>query len=106
MGKSTKLPIYKDKGFMKKGYWKVIRSNWKQHTKKIQKSYDNSELYDFDYDMYLFFTDCINTLFENLTDNYKSQKNIINDYDYCDYRLDYRHPKFNDDEWKIIFSRK
>ena len=58
MSRSYRKPYYKDKGLTTSEYWKPIRHNWKQH---LKQNYLDPDL------------------------NFKSPKNIINDYTYCDY---------------------
>ena len=58
MARSRRKPYYKDKGFMKDNYWRVIRREWKQEIKSWRQDSDLS---------------------------FRNPKVIINDYNYCDY---------------------
>lgn len=58
MSRSYRKPYCKDKGLTTREYWKPIRHNWKQH---LKQNYLDPDL------------------------NFKSPKNIIHDYTYCDY---------------------
>jgi len=58
MSRSKKKPYYKDKGYSTKEYWGPIRRHWNQHLH-------------------------VHKLDEDLA--FKNPKEIINDYDYCDY---------------------
>ena len=81
MSKSTKLPIVKDVGFMKKTYHKVIRSNINQKLKQVKDIEDAEEL------------------------EIPEPETIIDDYDYCDWRFDMRDEE-DDSKYKIKAKRK
>ncbi len=67
MSRSVKQPIYKDKGFRKDSYWKTVRSNINNKVRSLLNRIDpDSEIIP-------------------------DPKEIINDYDYCDYIVDARN---------------
>lgn len=61
MSRSRKKPIYKDVGFQKREYWKVIRREWSQTI----KGWRGEEIH------------------------LRNPKSIINDYNYSDYSFHY-----------------
>lgn len=72
MSRSRKKPYYKDNGLSTHEYWSVIRHEWKQ---KVNEEFKRNtpflaywETFDFDGTFEL-----------------RNPKEIINDYDYCDY---------------------
>ena len=71
MSRSRKKPIYKDVGFQKKDYWKVIRREWSQTI----KGWRGDELY------------------------LRKPKSIINDYNYSDYSF-YCFPNHENDPFQ------
>lgn len=113
MSRSTRKAIYKDKGHRKNDYWKVHRrvnkanfkyaitsqftekftyqSDWDDSYKDIDEddeigwiiySWNNKECYDF-YMSNLKVNDI-----KDLEIEFKNPKELINDYDYCDYIID------------------
>lgn len=60
MSRSTKKPIYKDRGLSTHEYWSVIRHEWKQ---KINENYYKDDFY------------------------LRNPKTIRNDWDYSDYTI-------------------
>ena len=73
MSRSTKKAIYKDKGYMKGSYWRIYRRVTKQTI------YDHAKYFLTDF------------LIEDIEPNIISPKQLINDYDYSDYRIDYQY---------------
>jgi len=67
MGKSKKLAIYKDIGFAKKTYHKIVRTNVNQKLRQIKDIEDAEEL------------------------ELPEPETIVNDYDYSDYTCDLEH---------------
>jgi hypothetical protein len=89
MSRSVKQPIYKDKGYRKQDYWRAIRSTVNNKVRKILSLNDPD-----DYTL-------------------PAAKEIINDYNYCDYMVDARpypdelkEDSNHIDEWKIDFKKK
>lgn len=62
MARSRKKPYYKDKGYRKNDYWKTIRREWNQTLQNWKQG-----------------TDLV----------FRQPKEIINDWDYCDYHYVY-----------------
>ena len=58
MSRSKKKPFVKDKGHLKRNYWKIVRS---VHKQQLKKDWDDPDFV------------------------FKNPKSIINDYDYCDW---------------------
>lgn len=85
MSRSYKKAILKDKG-MKKTYWRTVRRVINQ---AVKNSLTNPDII------------------------IPIPKQIINDYDYCDYIIDYEFDRnfsygknYNEDFWKNKFKRK
>ena len=72
MSRSVKLPIIKDRGLTTQEYWSKIRREWKQTLHK----------YHLDEDLYL-----------------RNPKSIVNDYDKCDYIINYEYNNKNRNFW-------
>jgi hypothetical protein len=73
MSRSYKLAIKKDRG-LKSYYWKKIRRITKQIVKSL--SFDNAD------DIYI-----------------PNPKEVMNDYDYCDYVIDYEYDRSSSYFW-------
>jgi hypothetical protein len=91
MSRSIKQPIYKDKGYRKQDYWRVIRSTINNKVRQILSLNDPDDVV------------------------LPNAKEIISDYDYSDYSIDTRpYPdKIKEDsddrdrdEWQINFKKK
>ena len=80
MSRSRKKAIYKDKGL--RPYWKYVRGGINNAVRGI--------LYLIDKEDY----------------NIPDPKEIINDYDFCDYIIDYEYRRTESKEWKDKLSRK
>jgi len=116
MSRSYKKAILKDKG-LKKIYWKIIRHITKKVVDAIVVSYNrtgNTTYVDTTIPENLQLVDTLEIIDENI--NIPSPKSIMNDYDYCDYIIDYEHNRslsyfwygknYNGKYWKIKYSRK
>lgn len=71
MSRSKRKAIYKDSGVTTAEYWRTIRRIWKQKVDQFYKQ-ENFMYWDFD-------------------DSLPNPKSLINDYDYCDYIVDYEY---------------
>lgn len=84
MSRSKRQPYYKDRGMTTEEYWRIVRRNWKQ---AIQKDMHNPDL------------------------AFKNPKQLINDYDYCDYWF-FVTPTHENEDWGFkevdvkLYSRK
>jgi hypothetical protein len=78
MSRSRKKPIYKDHGFRKDEYWKIIRREWSQTI----KGWRGEEIY------------------------LRHPKSIVNDWDYSDYQIIFQEsrPYWGDEEPKHWFG--
>lgn len=109
MSRSYKIPVLKDKPRNYKrtsAYWRPIRRIINQIVSTYKNKYDDSIL-----DLW-YGEDCdeleIKIVEENSTmlgTEIPNPKNIVNDWDYCDYVSDFRNP-WGDKEDKIKYSRK
>lgn len=102
MSRSTRLPIQKDKPHF--NYWRPIRSRQNQIVRGYTIRYDDS-VCDLDDDES--FDGEIDVIEKNsilLGTDIPNPKTIINDYDYCDSKWDFRF--LNWDDCKIKYSRK
>lgn len=90
MARSRRFPIYKDKGFRKKDYWKNIRRVSKYYL-KLKYSID---AYSGDYDV-----------IHNHWIDIPNPKTVINDYNYRDY-ICTPYSYWRDEEWKKEWIEK
>ena len=79
MSKSRKKAIYKDKGI--RPYWRFVRGRINQDIRNILSLNDKDDY------------------------NITNPKEIIDDWEYCDYRFDCEY-KCKDSEWKEKLTRK
>ena len=88
MSKSTKLPIFKDKKHRQ--YWRIIRSRQRQAIRQFKPTTETlMATYDADQEEW------IPEVIDGYPFNYMGleipkEKEIVNDYDYCDYVFDER----------------
>jgi len=87
MSRSKRKPFYKDKGIYNKFYNKTIRRVVKHH---LRLKYNKGVIIEFDN-------------FENEDVNIPHPKNIINDWDYSEYKWEY---KLEDGLTHLKFTRK
>ena len=80
MSRSRKKAIYKDKGI--RPYWRFVRGSINNAVRDILHLIDKEDY------------------------NIPDPKEIINDYDYSDYTLDYEYRRTESKEWKDKLSRK
>ena len=94
MSKSKKkIPIVKQKG-NKKRYHRTIKKRLRQLVKSIRDSdvKDDEEIYMGEYEGFDLIPPI--TYIETIEDKLHDTKNIINDYDYCDYRFIVKDKKY------------
>ena len=73
MSRSKREPIIKDKGICRSDYWQRVRSAQKNEIRKIPKNIDVTWI-------------CVDDdLTEQLTPKTKNRREIVNDWDRCDY---------------------
>lgn len=101
MSRSHRKPIVKDKGYKKRSYWKTIRRTWNISYKKIAKSLTESGSFNwwigYDEDEKYYKSEELKSIEKDIYEadlTLKNPKEIINDYDYCDYILmETKNPK-------------
>lgn len=100
MSRSYKKSIFKDKGF-KDIYWKTIR----RITKNIIKTY-NTNHYVNTQDINMDYSDEFDLNFDEKELDYiiRNPKEIINDYNYCDYIINYEY--YENDKEKLKKKRR
>lgn len=96
MGKSVKAPVVKDK--KSKTYWRQIRSRQRQAIRQFKPdtivNYTSFDLEQFKVDENIYnWPDGFVGLYDYDSLEIPKEKEIVNDYDYCDYVFDERFYK-------------
>lgn len=101
MSRSYKKAIVKDNG-SKDIYWKTIR----RVVKNTIKKFSNTKYYEENIELNYSEPDVFVKDEKELEDMIKQPKEIINDYNYSDYTIDFEHKKWNNEYLKIKNRRK
>jgi hypothetical protein len=95
MSRSRKKPIVKDNSFGNKLYRRIIRRVQKEHVRDLKYYYWNT------YSQYPEFYGLVSEQESKIP----HAKTIVNDYDRCDYVIDYHHMFYNETSTRLNWWR-